>query len=147
MTFRPDRLKNQGDTEKAVAILECRPKRSNKNSLIEKIYAGEGLGRSRFGDPAAGRTPDFIIQPIAGTIYSKSNAKIAEHGGFAEDDTHVLLVVSNPKLAPTVVHERVANRQVAPTILKALGLGPDESRRRCAARIILRLLPAVRLKD
>lgn len=137
-------LKNQGDADKAVAILEADRKASNR-ARIEKIYAGEQLV-DRFGDPAAGRTPDIIIQPIAGTIYSKSKKKIAEHGGFAEDDTHVLLVVSNPKLAPTIVHERVANRQVAPTILKALGLEPDELEA-VRGEDHTHLLPGVRVKD
>ncbi|QQO36671.1 alkaline phosphatase family protein [Bradyrhizobium diazoefficiens] len=137
-------LQNQGDAEKAVAILEADRKASNR-ARIEKIYAGEQLV-DRFGDPAAGRTPDIIIQPIAGTIYSKSKKKIAEHGGFAEDDTHVLLVVSNPKLAPTIVHERVANRQVAPTILKALGLEPDELEA-VRGEDHTHLLPGVRVKD
>ena len=102
--------------------------------------------RGRGPIPAAGRTPDIIIQPIAGTIYSKSKAKIAEHGGFAEDDTHVLLVVSNPKLGPTIVREPVANRQVAPTILKALGLEPEELEA-VRGEDHTRLLPGLRLKD
>lgn len=137
-------LQNQADAEKAVAILEADRKASNR-ARIEKIYAGEQLV-DRFGDPAAGRTPDIIIQPIAGTIYSGSKKKIAEHGGFAEDDTHVLLVVSNPKLDATVVHERVANRQVAPTILKALGLEPEELEA-VRGEDHTHLLPAVRLRD
>ncbi|TYL84667.1 alkaline phosphatase family protein [Bradyrhizobium cytisi] len=137
-------LKDQNDAAKAAAILEADRKASNR-AHIEKIYAGEELV-DRFGDPAAGRTPDIIIQPIAGTIYSASKKKIAEHGGFAEDDTHVLLVVSNPKLGPSVVDERVANRQVAPTILRALGLEPDELEA-VRGEDHTRLLPGVRLKD
>jgi hypothetical protein len=39
----------------------------------------------KFGDPALGRTPDIIIQPIHGTIYSRSAAKVAEHGGLTDD--------------------------------------------------------------
>jgi hypothetical protein len=38
-------------------------------------------------------TPDLIITPDVGVIYSLSKKKIAEHGGFAKDDTHVALVV------------------------------------------------------
>ena len=61
---------------------------------------------------------------MPGTIYSGSAKKIAEHGGFAADDTQVLLLVSNPRLEARKVDEPVANKQVAPTILKALGLNP-----------------------
>jgi Type I phosphodiesterase / nucleotide pyrophosphatase len=117
-------LTDHGQLAKAVAALEADRTHDN-HARIQKIYAGEELV-DQFGDPAQGRVPDIIIQPIPGTIYSKSAAKIAEHGGFAEDDTHVLLVVSNPKLRAKVVSDRVENKQVAPTILKALGLDADE---------------------
>jgi hypothetical protein len=70
--------------------------------------------------------PDIIIQPLPGTIYSKSAAKLAEHGGFASDDTNTLLVVSNPSLERKVIDAPVTNMQVAPTILKTLGLNPHK---------------------
>jgi hypothetical protein len=76
-----------------------------------------------FGDPAKDpRTPDVIVQPADGTIYSLSKKKFAEHGGFAPDDSHVLLVVSNPRLEARTVHRAVRTKQVAPTVLEALGL-------------------------
>lgn len=137
-------LQNQADTDKAVAILEADRKAGNR-AHIQKIYAGEQL-EDQFGDPAGGRTPDIIIQPIAGTIYSKSSKKIAEHGGFAGDDTHVLLVVSNPGLRSSVVADHVENRQVAPTILKALGLEP-EALEAVRGEDHTRPLPGVRLQD
>jgi hypothetical protein len=93
------------------------------STRIEKIYANGPLV-SKFGNPKFGRTPDIIIQPIQGTIYSKSAKKIAEHGGFAEDDTHTLLVISNPNLKSKQVNKSVTNMQVAPTILQLLGLNP-----------------------
>jgi hypothetical protein len=117
-------LTDQSQLSKALAVLESDRIHDN-HARIAKIYAGEQLA-DQFGDPALGRTPDIIIQPIPGTIYSKSSKKIAEHGGFAEDDTHVLLVVSNPTLRGKVVNDRVENRQVAPTILKALDLEPEQ---------------------
>jgi len=48
--------------------------------------------------------------------------KIAEHGGFSDDDRHVALMLSLPGLAPREVTVPVATTQVAPTILTALGL-------------------------
>ena len=117
-------LANPDQVPNALAILEA--DQQNKNSArIQKIYAGAEL-KARFGDPSKGRTPDIIIQPLAGTIYSGSAAKIAEHGGFSRDDTHVLLIASNPKLEPRTVDVPVTNMQVAPTILKALGLKPRD---------------------
>jgi hypothetical protein len=78
----------------------------------------------KFGDPAGGRTPDFMVQPNPGVIYTTSQAKDQEHGGFAPDDSHVALLVSHPSLESRVVDRRVRTTQVAPTAIRALGLEP-----------------------
>ena len=78
----------------------------------------------KFGDPANGRTPDFMVQPNPGVIYTTSQAKDMEHGGFAPDDGHVALLVSHPSLESRIVDHRVHTTQVAPTVIRALGLNP-----------------------
>jgi hypothetical protein len=88
---------------------------------------------AQFGNPATDpRTPDIIIQPIPGTIYSTSSAKVMEHGGFAEDDTHVALltanganIVNSTPVGATIT-QPVRTFQVAPTILSDLGLNPNQ---------------------
>ena len=118
-------LTNENEGKKAVEALEESVEAGNP-AHIAKIIHGEAL-RERFGDPKTDtRTPDLIVQPIAGVIYSGSKKKIAEHGGFAADDTHAALVLSSAKLKPATVTEQVTNMQVAPTILKALGLNPSQ---------------------
>ncbi|WP_051481681.1 alkaline phosphatase family protein [Paraburkholderia nodosa] len=117
-------LKNHGDTAKAVSILGA-DEASGNSTHIQTLYHDAAL-KAIWGDPAQGRVPDLIIQPIPGTIYSKSAAKLAEHGGLYTDDTNTLLVVSNPKLQKNVVNTPVTNMQVAPTILKVLGLDPHK---------------------
>jgi predicted AlkP superfamily pyrophosphatase or phosphodiesterase len=78
-----------------------------------------------FGDPARDpRAPDVVVQPARGVLYSLSKKKDAEHGGFTEDDAHVGLLVSNPALDEATVLAPVRTKQVAPTILRALGLDP-----------------------
>jgi hypothetical protein len=47
-----------------------------------------------------------------------------EHGGFAHDDVNVMLLLANPAFAPRTVYSEVGTLQVAPTILRALGLDP-----------------------
>ena len=89
------------------------------------ILYGPSLA-SRFGDPARGRTPDIIVQPNPGVIYTSSTAKDEEHGGNAPDDSHLGLVVS----FQGVQHGRTVSRpvlttQVAPTILGVLDLDPE----------------------
>ncbi|HEY7338724.1 MAG TPA: hypothetical protein VH639_27795 [Bryobacteraceae bacterium] len=54
----------------------------------------------------------------------RSRARSAEHGGFAFDDTNVMLLVSNPDFSPRTVTSWVETPQVAPTILQLLGLDP-----------------------
>ena len=71
------------------------------------------------------RTPDIIVTPNVGVIYTGSKKKIAEHGGFAHDDTNVVLLVSNPLLAPAVNTAAGETRQVAPTILRLLRINPS----------------------
>ena len=86
------------------------------------MLAGEEL-KLKFRDPLKNsRTPDILVQPIYGTIYTSSGKKNAEHGGFSFGDTNVGLIVSNPALDPQVVKSPVATSQVAPSILRALGL-------------------------
>jgi len=73
------------------------------------------------GDP---RTPDIIVAPNIGVVYTGSASKQEEHGGFAFDDTNVMLLVSNPDIKPRTVTSWVETMQVAPTILGLLGLDP-----------------------
>jgi type I phosphodiesterase/nucleotide pyrophosphatase len=74
------------------------------------------------GDP---RTPDIVVIPNVGVVYTGNLKKQSEHGGFAWDDTNVMLLVSNPGLEAKTVHSFVETAQVAPTILKFLGLDPN----------------------
>jgi hypothetical protein len=93
------------------------------------ITSGPALS-AIFGDPtvpgsiAAARAPDIFIQPNHGVIYSGSKKKSAEHGGGSLDDTHVALFVAGAFLEQREVDDLVQTKQIAPTILRALGLDP-----------------------
>lgn len=79
----------------------------------------------RFGDPANGRTPDIVVQPNPGVIYTSSTKKDEEHGGNAPDDSHLGLLVSYPGIhRARTVNDLVGTKQVAPTILALLGADP-----------------------
>jgi hypothetical protein len=91
---------------------------------IKQIYSGETL-KLRYNDPLVdSRTPDIVIEPNYGVIYT-GGSKIAEHGGISEDDTHVALLVSNPSFSAKVWKLPVTNMQIAPSILRALQLNPE----------------------
>jgi len=94
--------------------------------FIEEVMAGHEL-TLKFRDPLSDtRTPDVIVQPIYGTIYTGSSKKNAEHGGFSFGDTNVGLIVSHPGFEARTVKTPVATSQIAATILKALGIDPSE---------------------
>ena len=96
--------------------------------LIENVLGGAEL-TLKFNDPSSdSRTPDIIVQPAYGTIYTGSTKKNAEHGGFSFGDTNVGLIVSNPAFKSSVLKTPVTTSQVAPTILRALGLNPRSLR-------------------
>ena len=93
--------------------------------FIDEVMAGDEL-RLKFNSPLTdSRTPDIIVQPQYGTIYTGSTKKNAEHGGFSFGDTNVGLIVSHPDLHARVIKTPVASSQVAPTILQMLGIEPE----------------------
>jgi Type I phosphodiesterase / nucleotide pyrophosphatase len=117
-------LNKASNTLPAVQLIE-----SNAATVgLGQIYYGAALalnynapGLPPSGDP---RTPDIIVTPNVGVTYTGSSTKLAEHGGFAHDDTNVILLLSNPAFVPRTVYSGVGTNQVAPTILRALGLDP-----------------------
>lgn len=116
-------LSDSADTDSAVSIIEQNPSTTTGVGLGQ-IYYGPSL-ELNYGNPTNDpRTPDIIVTPNVGVTYSGSTSKQAEHGGFAHDDTNVVLLLSNPSFTPRTVFAGVGTAQVAPTILKALGLNP-----------------------
>ena len=115
-------LPDQSKTAEVAAYLNA-----NANALfIDEVMSGDEI-KLKFNSPAKdSRTPDILVQPVYGTIYTTSGKKNAEHGGFSFGDTNVGLIVSNPDLQARTVKTPVVTSQVAPTILKALGLEPNQ---------------------
>jgi type I phosphodiesterase/nucleotide pyrophosphatase len=117
-------LKKGASVNAAVALLEAD---ATEIGLGEIYYGGSlalnyNVGGLDPGDDP--RSPDIIVAPNVGVTYSGSTSMIGDHGGFAHDDTNVVLLVANPSFTAQTVSAVVATRQVAPTIVKALGLSP-----------------------
>jgi arylsulfatase A-like enzyme len=140
--FLPDSELNQiGSTEDDISLLWLKPGTSTTDamSLLETNATQAGIGQILYGPsletafdkpgvPSEGgdpRTPDIIVLPNTGVVYTGSTKKQSEHGGFALDDTNVMLLVSNPQIHERTVTASVETTQVAPTILRILGLDPD----------------------
>jgi hypothetical protein len=114
-------LEHQTETAAVAAYLNAHA----KELFIDEVLSGDELTlkfNSPLKDPA---TPDIIVQPIYGTIYTGSTAKNAEHGGFSFGDTNVGLIVSNPDFERRTVKSPVATSQVAASVLQALGIDPS----------------------
>ncbi|HTC49726.1 MAG TPA: alkaline phosphatase family protein [Candidatus Aquilonibacter sp.] len=121
-------LSTQCTTESVVTMLESQSPVTGNIAGIGEIYWGPGMtqlynapGLPPDGDP---RTPDILVTPNVGVTYSGSTKKLAEHGGFSHDDTNVIMILSNPSFKAATVTTPVQTMEVAPTILKALGLNP-----------------------
>ena len=92
---------------------------------IDEVLSGDEL-KLKFNNPAIdSRTPDIIVQPQYGTIYTGSGKKNAEHGGMGYGDTNVGLILSNPRWHATTIKTPVTTAQVAPTILEFLEMDAD----------------------
>lgn len=130
-----------GATEDDVSVLWLKKGESVPSAveLLQQNAAAIGLGQIYYGptlwlnynvggwergdDP---RTPDIIVTPNIGVTYSGSTTMIADHGGFAHDDTNVMLLVAHSCFRAQTVSTEAATTQVAPTIIKVLGLNPRD---------------------
>ncbi|KIW15853.1 hypothetical protein PV08_05903 [Exophiala spinifera] len=93
---------------------------------IQTTISGAQLIAQGFGNSAASsRVPHLIVRPKLGTCFTTSKTKLAEHGGLSDDDRKVACFISNPKLQKMTWSQAVNTTQIAPTILKALGLDPN----------------------
>ncbi len=129
-----------GPTEDDISLLWLADQNQTQNavSMLQANAAAAGVGEILYGPavaamynhpglPPAGdaRTPDIIVTPNFGVVYTGSSKKHAEHGGFSHDDTNVVMLISNPSFSARWLSTPVETMQVAPTILKVLGLDPQ----------------------
>jgi hypothetical protein len=97
-------------------------------SGLATVYAGADAAKFFHvpaGDPGV---PDLFGVVQHGVVYTGGHAKIAEHGGAGQEDRNVPLVVAAADLDGPgfVVHRPVETTQIAPTILRLLGLNPNQ---------------------
>jgi hypothetical protein len=117
-------LKKGVNVDTAVGILEA----DATEIGLGEIYYGPTLALNYnvggLGPGEDSRTPDIIVTPNVGVTYSGSTAMIGDHGGFAHDDNNVVMLVANPSFTAQTVSADTQTIQIAPTIVKALGLNP-----------------------
>lgn len=118
-----------------------------EHSGLRRIYAGESAADFMGVASSDDRVPDVIGIAAVGTVYSSPTRikKIAEHGGDAKQDRHVPIIVWGAGVEHGSSHERVETTQIAPTILRALGLSAGELKG--VEREHTRSLPGLRSDD
>jgi Type I phosphodiesterase / nucleotide pyrophosphatase len=97
------------------------------SSGLAQVFAGVAAADFMGVPFADARVPDIVGISQYGVVYTSKKKKIAEHGGDNPQDRDVALVVSgNPiENAGDVIGSPVETTQIAPTILRLLGLDPD----------------------
>jgi hypothetical protein len=95
-------------------------------SGLTKVYAG-AESAAYFGVPNSDpRHPDIFGIVQHGVVYTGGKSKIAEHGGAGFQDRNVPILVVVPGLRHgEAIGAQVETTQIAPTILKLLGLNPQ----------------------
>jgi hypothetical protein len=94
-------------------------------SGLTKVYAG-AASAAYFGVPNRDpRHPDIFGIVTHGVVYTGGQSKIAEHGGAGFQDRNVPILVDVPgRWHGKSVDSLVETTQIAPTILRLLGLNP-----------------------
>jgi hypothetical protein len=120
-----DFVKNYLWTHTAPAVNYAGQTITVQHSGLKEIFAGHQAAHF-FGVPNSDpHHPDVFGISQVGTIYT-TGSKIAEHGGDNPGDRDVPLVVYAPgTVQPRQSSHPVETTQVAPTILKLLGLSPS----------------------
>jgi hypothetical protein len=120
-----DFVKNYLWTHTAPAVNYAGQTITVQHSGLREIFAGHQAAHF-FGVPYFDpHHPDVFGISQVGTIYT-TGTKIAEHGGDNPGDRDVPLVVYAPgTVQPGQSSHPVETTQVAPTILKLLGLSPS----------------------
>jgi hypothetical protein len=121
-----DFVKNYLWTHTAPAVNYAGQTITVQHSGLREIFAGHQSAHFfgvPFSDP---HHPDVFGIAQVGTIYT-TGSKIAEHGGDNPGDRDVPLIVYAPGIVqPGQSSHPVETTQVAPTILKLLGLNPHD---------------------
>jgi hypothetical protein len=113
----PEQQQTPGTYAAAEAYLKANATSLNIEYLLDRTSL-----TPLYGDPFHNtRVPDFIAVTKHGVICT-GGSKLAEHGGFSDDDRNVALLVSAPRIKAETVESLTYTTQIAPTILYALGL-------------------------
>ena len=116
-------LKDRSASGLATALSALQNNATTIGANAGEIFYGPSLGL--MFNTSDSRAPDIVVAPNVGVVYTGGKKKDAEHGGWANDDRNVMLLVSHPVLTARTYVAPVATQQVAATILSILGQNPN----------------------
>ena len=94
-------------------------------SGLAQVYAGADAAKLLSVPVTDPRHPDIVGIVQHGVVYTGGTSKIAEHGGADPQDRDVPLLVAGADVPHGLtVDNQVQTTQIAPTILRLLGLNP-----------------------
>lgn len=115
-------LKDPSKAADVAALLQANAAYIGAGTISSGADVGTLFGGQLGGNPS--RIPDIVIHGAPGVLYD-TGTKLVDHGSGSAEDTHVPLVVVDPNHQGGVTIDcPVSLRQIAPTILKSLGLNP-----------------------
>jgi len=98
-----------------------------QSSGLKAVYAGAASAAFFGVPPSDPRHPDVLGIAQHGVVYTGHMSKIAEHGGDDPQDRNVPILVALPGLrSGQTIAAPVETTQIAPTILRLLGLPPND---------------------
>jgi len=89
---------------------------------IQNIYSGARLALTLNSPEQDTRMPDIILQPEPDVYWVPATVAQSSHAETKDEDTHVVLLVSGAQLTRRVDKTWVPTSQVAPLLLRALGM-------------------------
>jgi hypothetical protein len=95
-------------------------------SGLKAVYAGAASAAFSGVPNNDPRHPDVLGIAQHGVVYTGGKGKIAEHGGDDQQDRNVPILVVLPGFSGVSASAPVETTQIAPTILRLLGLNPHE---------------------
>ena len=95
------------------------------SSGLKRVFAGQAAARLFGVQGSDPRHPDIVGIAQHGVVYTGGKGKIAEHGGDDQQDRNVPILLVVPGLRHGHrIGSPVETTQIAPSILKLLGLSP-----------------------
>ena len=102
--------------------------RPYRASGLTTVYAGQDAAAFFGAARGDSRVPDLYAIAQHGVVFTGKKGKIAEHGGADPQDRNVPLVVTGPSVRRGTSDAFVETTQIAPTLLRLLGLNPQDLR-------------------